>query len=234
MIFTSIEYLLFFVAVVFAVFAIPHRFRWMFLLAVSYFYYMTLDPRYAILILTTTIIVYGTALVMHNRSVRVKKLCVAFSVISNLSILFMFKYYNFFNNSLRDLFNALGMGYHVPQLSLLLPIGISFYTFQALSYTIDVYRGTREPVSNFGMFALFVTFFPVILSGPIECSSTLIPQFYKKAEFSYGRVTAGLKLMAWGFFQKLVIADRLNVYVSMVYGQPQLFKGLPLMAATQL
>lgn len=232
MFFTSFDYLLFFVAAVCIFFSLPHRFRWMFLLGASYFYYMWLDPRYALLIGTTTIVVYTTALAMYRRPTRVKKLLVALSFVSNLAILFVFKYYNFFNNSLRELFSAFGLSYNVPEFSFLMPIGISFYTFQALSYTVDIYRGTREPERNFGMLALFVSFFPVLLSGPIERSTTLLPQLYKKVEFNYGRVADGLKLMAWGFFQKLVIADRLNVYVSMVYGEPRLVKGLPLLVAT--
>jgi alginate O-acetyltransferase complex protein AlgI len=234
MLFNSYKFFIFFIVVVGAFFAMPQRFRWLFLLIASYFYYMCWDPKYALLIMTTTIIVYGTALLMHNRSTRAKKMYVALSVVSNLSILFLFKYFNFFNNSLKELFGAIGVPYAVPALSLLLPIGISFYTFQALSYTIDVYRGTREPERNFGIFALYVSFFPVLLSGPIERSTTLLPQFYEEKKFDYSRVTDGLKLMAWGFFQKLVIADRLGQYVNVVYGDPQSFKGLPLLLGTYL
>jgi alginate O-acetyltransferase complex protein AlgI len=190
------------------------------------------DPKYALLIITTTIIVYATALLMHGRTQRIKKLCVAFSVLSNLGILFMFKYFNFFNNSIHDLFTAAGIGYPVPALNLLLPVGISFYTFQALSYTIDVYRGTREPEKHFGMFALYVSFFPTLLSGPIERSTRLLPQLYRKVDFDYERVVNGLILMGWGFFQKLVIADRLAQYANLVYSSPQMFKGLPLLMAT--
>ncbi|OHD64075.1 MAG: hypothetical protein A2176_08680 [Spirochaetes bacterium RBG_13_51_14] len=234
MFFNSYKFAIFFIVVVGLFFAMPHRFRWLFLLAASYFYYLFWDPKYALLILTTTLIVYSTALAMHERSVRVKKLCVALSVVSNLGILFLFKYFNFFNDNIKDLFTALGLPYSVPALNLLLPVGISFYTFQALSYTIDVYRGVRQPERHLGIFALYVSFFPVILSGPIERSTTLLPQFYRETEFDYDRVTDGLKLMAWGFFQKFVIADRLSLYVNMVYGNPQSFPGLPLLAATYL
>jgi D-alanyl-lipoteichoic acid acyltransferase DltB (MBOAT superfamily) len=234
MLFNSYKFAIFFIVVVGAFLAMPQRFRWLFLLIASYFYYMCWDPKYALLILTTTTIVYGTALLMHNRSARVKKLCVALSVVSNLTILFMFKYFNFFNNSLKELFSAIGVPYAVPALNLLLPVGISFYTFQALSYTIDVYRGTREPERHFGIFALYVSFFPVLLSGPIERSTTLLPQFYEEKRFDYSRITDGLKLMAWGFFQKFVIADRLGQYVNVVYGDPQSFHGLPLLLGTYL
>ena len=228
----SLEYMIFFVVVVAIHFALPHRVRWAYLLAVSYLFYMWMDPKYALLILTTTIVVYATAIAMHGKTPRIKKICVALSVASNLGILFVFKYYNFFNASIKEMLAPLGLGYDMPALSLLLPVGISFYTFQALGYTIDVYRGTREPERHFGIFALFVSFFPVLLSGPIERSTTLMPQLWKKVDFDYDRVTDGLKLMAWGFFQKLVIADRLGVYVNLVYNDPQKIHGLPLLLAT--
>jgi alginate O-acetyltransferase complex protein AlgI len=232
MLFNSYTFAIFFVVVVTLFFTLPHRYRWALLLGSSYFYYMFWDPKYALLILATTVIVYVTALLMHGRPVIVKKLLVAFSILSNLGILFLFKYFNFFNQSMKDLFGLLGLSYNVPALNLLLPVGISFYTFMALSYTIDVYRGVKEPERNFGIFALYVSFFPILLSGPIERSTNLLPQFYEEQSFDYKRVTDGLKLMAWGFFQKFVIADRLGQYVNMVYGNPQSFNGLPLLAAT--
>jgi alginate O-acetyltransferase complex protein AlgI len=228
----SFEFIVFFVLVVAVFFMVPHRFRWIYLLAASYFFYMWWDPKYALLILTTTVIVYLTGLLMHNRTARVKKLCVGLSVASNLAILFVFKYFYFFNNSIRDLLGIFGVNYTVPVLNLLLPVGISFYTFQALSYTIDVYRGSREPERHFGMFALYVSFFPTLLAGPIERSTRLLPQLYRKVEFNYDRVVSGLVLMVWGFFQKLIIADRLAQYVNLVYSDPHLFKGLPLLFAT--
>lgn len=228
----SFEYLVFFTIVVGVFFVVPDRFRWLYLLVASYFFYMWWDPKYALLILATTIIVYSTALIMHNRSPRVKKLCVTLSLVSNLAILFMFKYYVFFNTSMRDLLGLFGVSYSAPVLNLLLPVGISFYTFQALSYTIDVYRGTREPERHFGMFALYVSFFPTLLSGPIERSTRLLPQLYRKVEFNYDRAVSGLILMGWGFFQKLIIADRLAQYVNLVYAAPQFIKGLPLLMAS--
>lgn len=230
--FTSLEFLVFFTLVVGVFFAIPDRVRWIYLLAVSYFFYMWMDPRYVILLLTTTLIVYLTGLPMGNASPRAKKALVAISVISNLGILFVFKYFNFFNTSMRDLFTAFGIGYDIPSLQLLLPVGISFYTFQALSYTIDVYRGTRPPERHFGMFALYVSFFPTILSGPIERSTRLLPQLYRKVSFDYERVVGGLMLMGWGFFQKLIIADRLAMFVNAVYANPRIFSGVPLLLAT--
>src|SRR5271157_606154 len=130
MLFNSYKFIIFFVVVVVSFFALPHRFRWLFLLVVSYFYYMCWDPKYAPLILTTTIVVYGMAILMHGKPLRVKKLCVAVSLIINLGILFIFKYFNFFNSSLKELFTLFGFSYNVPAFTLLLPVGISFYTFQ--------------------------------------------------------------------------------------------------------
>ncbi len=234
MFFNSYQFFIFFSVVVAVFFSMPQRFRWIFLLGASYFYYMVWNPKYAVLIMTTTLIVYGTALLMNGKTPGVKKFYVALSVVSNLLILFLFKYFNFFNATMKELFGGMGVPYDVPALKLLLPVGISFYTFQALSYTIDVYRGVREPERHLGLFALYVSFFPVILSGPIERSTTLLPQFYEKMEFDYQRVTDGLKLMAWGFFQKLVIADRLGHYVNVVYANPEAHAGLPLMLGTYL
>ncbi len=234
MLFNSYQYFIFFAVVVGAFYALPHRFRWMLLLAASYFYYMVWDPRYGVLILTSTVVVYATALLMHERPVRVKKLWVALSVVVNLGILAALKYFNFINNSLKDLFTALGADYTVPALSVIMPVGISFYTFMALSYTIDVYRGTRRPERHFGIFALFISFFPVLLSGPIERSTTLLPQFYKEVEYDYERFTNGLKLIAWGFFQKLVIADHISLYVSQIQAGPEAFSGVPILFAIYL
>ncbi len=234
MLFNTYQFFIFLVVVIGLFFALPHRFRWILMLGASYFYYMYWDPRYAILIFTTTVVVYGTALLMEGRPERTKKLLVAASVIINLSILATIKYFNFINSSLKDLFSLFGVGYTVPSLNILMPIGISFYTFQALSYTIDIYRGTRKPERHFGIFALYVSFFPVLLCGPIERSTTLLPQFYKEMEFDYDRVTDGLKLMAWGYFQKLVVADRLSLFISQVQANPKAFSGLPVLAAVYL
>ncbi len=231
---TSYTFFIFLVVVVGVFFILPHRFRWIFMLAASYFYYMYWDPRYAILILTTTVVVYGTALLMNGRPERVKKILVTISVVINLSILASIKYFNFINNILKDIFSLFGASYTMPAFNLLMGVGISFYTFQALSYTIDIYRGTRQPERHFGIFALYVSFFPVLLCGPIERSTTLLPQFYKEMEFDYERVTDGLKLMAWGYFQKLVIADRLSLFIGKVQDMPQAFSGLPVMAAVYL
>jgi len=168
----------------------------------------------------------------QNKSKRRKYLVL--SCIANLGMLFTFKYFNFFNESFKGFCEWLHIPYSLPGLDLLLPIGISFYTFQTLSYTIDVYRGHQKPERHFGYFALYVAFFPQLVAGPIERPSRLIPQLKKHTTFDYQRVKDGLLLMAWGFFKKLVIADRVAVIVNQVYNHPTEYSGIPLILATYL
>jgi len=151
---------------------------------------------------------------------------------SNLGILFAFKYFNFVNNSLRAAFNQFNLVYDVPMFQMLLPVGLSFYTFQTLGYVIDVYRGKLEPERHLGRFALFAAFFPQLVAGPIGRATNLLPQFYEKFNFDEARVSSGLRLMLWGMFQKVVIADRLGLYVNAVYNNPSEWAGWPVFLAT--
>lgn len=151
---------------------------------------------------------------------------------TNLGILFGFKYFNFFNDTLRSIFNYFNIFYGIPAFKALLPVGISFYTFQTLSYTIDVYRGKRKAEKHLGIFALYVAFFPQLVAGPIERSTRLLPQFYKNFDFDSDRVTDGLKLMLLGFFKKIVIADRLALLVDQVYNNPTEYHGVNFIIAT--
>ena len=154
------------------------------------------------------------------------------SLVVNLGLLFTFKYFNFFNESLRGLFTLFDVEYRFAGLDVLLPVGISFYTFQSLSYVIDVYRGTLKPEPHFGLFALYVSFFPQLVAGPIERATHMLPQFHVRHFFSEARVNSGLRLILWGLFKKVVIADRLAVYVNQVYNQPGDYTGWPLLLAT--
>ncbi len=154
------------------------------------------------------------------------------ALLFNLGILFIFKYFNFFNDSLHVVLNKFNIFYDSPTLKLLLPVGISFYTFQVLSYLIDVYKGEKEAERHLGIFAVFVAFFPQLVAGPIERSRNLLPQFYEKHEFDYQRTIDGLKLVAWGLFKKVVIADRLAVYVNQIYNNPGDYTGAPVILAT--
>jgi len=196
---------------------------------------MCWKAEYLILILVSTAVDYFVAIQMSKQTVSSKrKLYLILSLLVNLGLLFGFKYFNFFNDSLRTIFHQFNVFYNVPTFKVLLPVGISFYTFQTLSYTIDVYRKKREPEKHIGIFALYVAFFPQLVAGPIERSTRLLPQLVKKYNFDYDRVTDGLKLMLWGFFKKVVIADRVAVIVNQVYNNPQDAVGLPLLIGTYL
>ncbi len=161
-----------------------------------------------------------------------RRMFLVLSLMTNLGILAVFKYFNFFSSSFNALFKTLGLSAYLPHLNVLLPLGISFYTFQTLSYTIDVYRKRLEPQRHLGVFALYVSFFPQLVAGPIERAGHLLPQFFKKHDFDYPRMCDGLKLMLWGFFKKIVIADRLAFFVNFVYGHPAQWHGATVYIAT--
>ena len=233
MLFNSLEFLFFFPLVVLFYFLIPHKFRWIFLLAASYYFYMCWKAEYILLIIASTIIDYFAGVKMGQQtSILKRRKFLLLSLASNLGLLFTFKYFNFFNDSLEVLFNQVNIFYDSPTFKLLLPVGISFYTFQTLSYSIDVYRGERKAEKHFGYFALYVSFFPQLVAGPIERSTRLLPQFFEKHEFNAQRVSDGLKLMLWGFFKKVVIADRLAVLVNQVYNNAESYDGISLLLAT--
>jgi D-alanyl-lipoteichoic acid acyltransferase DltB (MBOAT superfamily) len=154
------------------------------------------------------------------------------SIFSNIGILFGFKYFNFFSDNIQTLFNNYNIFYEIPLFNVLLPVGISFYTFQTLSYTIDVYNNKTPAQKHLGVFAVYVSFFPQLVAGPIERSNHLLPQFFRKHDFSYIRVKAGLQKMLWGFFKKIVIADNLAILVDGVYNNVDNYSGLTLIVAT--
>jgi len=231
--FNSWQFLLFFPAVVTLYFALPHRMRWALLLAASYFFYACWNPAYLLLIVTSTLIDYLAGLAMGRAgSRRRRRKYLVLSLLTNLGLLFSFKYFNFLNRSLRAALAALGVSIDLPELNVLLPVGISFYTFQTLSYTIEVYRGRREPERHPGIFALYVSFFPQLVAGPIERAGNLLPQLRLRQRFDYDRVAEGLRLMAWGMFKKVAIADRLALIVDRVYGDPTGFEGPHLVLGT--
>lgn len=233
MLFNSLHFLLFFPIVVAAYFLLPFKYRWAFLLGASYYFYMCWKPEYVLLLLVSTLIdFYAGIQIGKAASLQKRKLFLLLSLSSNLGILFLFKYFNFLNASARALFDHFNIFYNVPMFELLLPVGISFYTFQTMSYVIDVYRGDQKPEKHFGMFALYVTFFPQLVAGPIERSTTLMPQFYERHSFDWPRTLDGLKLMLWGFFKKTVIADRAAMLVNQVYGNPSQYEGIHFIIAT--
>ena len=154
------------------------------------------------------------------------------SLFANLGLLFSFKYFNFFNDSIRDIAELLNWSYYGPALELILPIGISFYTFQTMSYSIDIYNGRLKPEKHFGIFAVFVSFFPPLVAGPIERASNLLPQFHRNFSFNREKAISGMQLMMWGMFKKVVVADRLAFVVNTVYEQPGQYEGFTLFSAT--
>jgi len=233
MLFNSIEFLLFFPVVAALYFAVPHRYRWILLLVASYFFYMCWKPEYAILMIISTFIDYWAALQMgRHKTKKKRKKYLIFSLVANFGLLFSFKYFNFFSGSLTSIFQHFDLAYNFPTLKVLVPVGISFYTFQTISYGIDVYRGVKEPERHLGIFALYVSFFPQLVAGPIERSTNLLPQLRQKHEFDYTRISNGLKLALWGLFKKIVIADRLAIVVNQVYNNPAEHSGMTLIIAT--
>lgn len=233
MLFNSLEFLVFFAIVVAAYFAIHHKYRWVLLLAASYYFYMCWDYRYVLLILATTTVNYLSGIQIYRTdNKKLKNLYLVLGLVTSLGILFFFKYFNFFGDSINFLFSKLNIFYRVPAYHFLLPVGISFYTFQTLSYTIEVYKKKQEPEYHFGIFALYVSFFPQLVAGPIERSTNLLPQLYKKVDFSYSRIRDGILFMLWGFFKKVVIADRLSEYVNIVYNNPEDHSGMQLVLGT--
>lgn len=233
MLFNSIEFFLFFPFVFITYYMLPHRYRWALLLVASYYFYMSWKPEYAILIMASTVIDYFTGLgIGTSKSKKTKLALLLVSLSTNLGLLFTFKYFNFFIDSLNALSALMPQGPTFSNVDLILPVGISFYTFQTLSYTIDIYKGGQDPERNFGKFALFVSFFPQLVAGPIERSINLLPQFDRKVSFNYEQVVSGLQLMLWGLFKKMVLADRLALIVNEVYGNHENYAGFQLILGT--
>jgi D-alanyl-lipoteichoic acid acyltransferase DltB (MBOAT superfamily) len=239
MVFNSLAFLLFFPFVVavyfFLTMYIARRYKafsntlsQFFLLAASLFFYGYWNLAYLILILISVAVTWTSGLLMEGRNVRKKRLILAGSLIINLGILFFFKYYHFAIDNIRFFAQD---GIQFPSFDILLPVGISFYTFQALGYSMDVYYGRVKAERNFITYALFVTFFPQLVAGPIERTGNLLPQFKANHEFDYDRVTSGLRLAAWGMFKKVVIADRLAIYVNGVFGNPEVYPATSLALA---
>lgn len=218
MLFNSVGYLVFLPVVVGLTFVLPHRFRWVWLLAASYFFYMCWNPAYSLLLVASTLIAYAAGLVCDGTpDHRKKKIALAASVAVNLSILVVFKYWRFINHSLSGLFGAFHWQWPIHDLDVLLPVGISFFTFQSMSYTFDVYRGKIKAERHLGYLGLYKAFFPQMIAGPIERGGHLLPQFRAEHRWDWARVASGLELILWGLFKKVVIADRLALFVDAVY-----------------
>lgn len=203
------------------------------LLAASYLFYMSWNPKYIIVLLIVTIVGYVAGLwLTRETDPKTRRWTLILSLLIILGILFFFKYFNQANDLFRAVFSQLGGSDLTSGIHVVLPLGISFFTFQAISYIIDTYRGVTRAEKYFGIFALFIAFFPHLTAGPIGRSNQLLPQFYERHSPDYEKIVTGLQRIAWGFFKKLVIADRLALLVNMVYGEPTSYTGVILILAT--
>lgn len=232
MLFNSLQFLIFFSIVTATYFALPHRGRWQLLLIASCYFYMVLVPEYILILFFLIVVDYSAGLILERTSGGTRRFVLILSLVANIGVLGVFKYFNFLNTNLHAAFHLFGLPYGIGNLGLVLPIGLSFHTFQSMSYTIEVYRGRYRAEHHLGIYALYVLFYPQMVAGPIERPGNLLRQFHEQQTFDYQRVADGLKLMVWGLFKKVVIADRLALLVNHVYDHPTATSGFPLLLAT--
>ena len=243
MLFNSIDFLIFLPIVLVIYYIIPMKYKHIWLLISSYYFYMCWNAKYVLLIFVSTVITYLSGILIDkvektwpdvNDIGKYKKLILALSFVSNLGILFYFKYINFTLDIVTRVLSKMNISMNVPVFDVILPVGISFYTFQALSYSVDVYRGEVAPEHDFFRYALFVSFFPQLVAGPIERSKNLLTQLREPRKFDFGYAFDGILLMLWGFFLKIVLADRIAIFVDTVYGDCEHYQGIYLIVATVL
>ena len=217
--FNSLAFLIFLHIAVGFHWLLPHRARKYWLLAASWFFYMYWNPLFIFLLLFSTAVDYfcGRGMAHWREQKRIKRLLLSVSMVMNLGLLFFFKYWDFFGGIMNGVWAALGLSFRTPELNLILPVGISFYTFQTMSYTIDVYRGKFEAEKDFVTFALYVSFFPQLVAGPIERADNLLGQLWKERRFDRDDLTAGLRLLVSGYFRKIVVADLAAPFVNAVF-----------------
>lgn len=241
MLFNSIDFMIFFPIVTLLYFVIPDKIKYIWLLVASYYFYMCWNAKYAVLIFTSTVITYMSGLLMDyiknqqwddDKKILWKKIVVGLSFGGNLAILFYFKYANFVVETIGDVLALVNVQLDIPMVDVLLPVGISFYTFQALSYTMDVYRDDIYAEKNFFRYALFVSFFPQLVAGPIERSKNLLKQLAVPKKFDFEMAREGIMLMIWGFFLKIVLSDRIAIFVDTIYGNVDAYAGWYLIIAT--
>lgn len=233
LIFNSLNFIIFFLVIISLYFTIPHKARWVLLLVASIYFYMSFIPIYILILFLIIIIDYFAAIFIEKSTGRKRKMFLMMSIVANIGLLSTFKYYNFINDNLSFLLQSLGLqSYNLPYMNIILPIGLSFHTFQAMSYTIEVYKGNYTAERHIGIYALYVLFFPQLVAGPIERPQNLLPQLRLDYDFDYTKAKYGLLLMLWGFFKKVVIADRLSIVVDNVYGNVHGYTGSPLIIAT--
>lgn len=237
MLFNTFEFIFFFIATVVIYFLLQHKFRWIWLLIVSYYFYYSWEPKLIILLFSSTIVDYFCGIkIFESESNTVRKVYLFISIIINLGLLVFFKYLGFFNETFLAILHFFGIEIsNADQINspqefsrILIPIGISFYTFQTLGYSIDIYRKKLQPEKHFGRYALYVSFFPQLVAGPIERAQNFLPQLKSKISLNVDSIRIGLMLMAWGYFMKMVVADRLGIFVDIAFNNPGNFPGIPL------
>lgn len=235
MLFNSAHFIVFFPIVILVYYVLPQRGRYLWLLAASYYFYMSWNPKYIVLLLFSTAVTYASGrLLAAAKNTTRRKLIVAASFILNLGVLFYFKYINMAADILVRVLGKLHIYLTIPSFDVVLPVGISFFTFQALSYTVDVYRGEIYAEKNFFRYALYVSFFPQLVAGPIERSKNLLKQLAVPKPFEFERAREGIFLMLWGYFLKLVLADRIAIVVNTVYNHYTEYQGWYFIVATVL
>ena len=220
----SFNFLLFFAVVVGAYYVVPHRWRWSLLLIGSYYFYSTFDPQYLFLLAATTLVAYGFGIVVAKPFRQTtRRLLLTAGILVELSSLFLFKYFDFLMGSFEPLLtnlNIISDAVALPRLDIILPVGLSFYTFSCISYIVDAYRKTIEPERHLGKLAVYVAFFPKLLAGPIERAPAFLAQLAKPITVDRIAIITGLQLIVWGLFKKVVIADRLAVFVDAGFTNP--------------
>jgi alginate O-acetyltransferase complex protein AlgI len=235
MLFNSFNFLFFFFVVTVLYYLLPFRFRWMMLLAASCFFYMSFIPIYILILIITILIDYLAGMYIEKAQNQArKKALLTISILSTCLVLCIFKYYNFIVVNYNEIAKALHWNYKIEYLKIILPIGLSFHTFQSLSYVIEVYRGHQKAERHFGIYSLYVMYYPQLVAGPIERPQQLLFQFRRPVKFDLNVLGEGLKLMCMGFFMKLVVADRCSLYVNAVYNNPHAHSGITFIAATFL
>jgi D-alanyl-lipoteichoic acid acyltransferase DltB (MBOAT superfamily) len=235
MLFNSVEYFVFLPIVVIVFFVLPVRVRWVWLLGASWYFYGSWSPRYLLLFIANTAVAYAAGLGLGRTEDRTLRRAIAWGACGLLlGTLFVFKYLNFIVGSLVSVLDVMGVDVKIPALKVTLPVGVSFYTFQAVAYVVDVYQRHVPTERHPGVFALYKAFFAQLVAGPIERPQRLLPQLNRPTKLEYHRITTGASLIVWGMFKKVVIADRLAVYVDEVYDHPGLYHGLPIIVATYL
>ena len=229
MLFNSFEFVLFFPIVTILFYLLPSKYRWIHLLVASSVFYMFFIPQYILILLVTILIDYYAAIWIERTTADKKKTYLVISIISTCLVLFVFKYFDFFNQNMLWLSHKFGFHYPEKVIKFILPIGLSFHTFQSLSYVIEVYKGRQKAEKHFGIYSLYVMFYPQLVTGPIERPQNLLVQLREEKKFEYSNLVDGMRLILFGLFIKMVIADNIAVYVDQIYGDPASYSSVSIL-----